>query len=163
VDLNLMVDYCWPRFLSRAEQFVAAVPDASELCDLLLALRPGSVLDKDLGVYGGLAEMLSWQQQTSATAAADGGGGGGGDVSSGLAAVAAAGNSSGSSSSSSSSSSNKVPLVCAALRAAVLAVPCRYLKGYLKTVVMTYARSAQRQAAGGMMKLSGRQLPLGMC
>jgi elongator complex protein 1 len=43
VDLNLLVDFAWPRFLGRAEAFVRAVNDDLALCGLLAALRPGSV------------------------------------------------------------------------------------------------------------------------
>lgn len=43
VDLNLIVDYAWPRFLSHARDFVAAVVDDQAVCDLLAALRPDSV------------------------------------------------------------------------------------------------------------------------
>lgn len=43
VDLNLLVDYAWPRFLGHAEAFVRAIGDDLALCDVLAALRPGSV------------------------------------------------------------------------------------------------------------------------
>lgn len=42
VDLNLLVDWGWPSFLAHASDFVRAVPLASDLCDLLTALQPGS-------------------------------------------------------------------------------------------------------------------------
>ena len=43
VDLNVLVDYAWPRFLEHGTQFVAAVGDDQAVCDLLAALKEGSV------------------------------------------------------------------------------------------------------------------------
>ena len=43
VDLNVLVDYAWPRFLEHGAQFVAAVGDDQAVCDLLAALKEGSV------------------------------------------------------------------------------------------------------------------------
>ncbi len=43
VDLNLIVDYAWPRFLAHASDFVQAVVDDQAVCDLLAALRLDSV------------------------------------------------------------------------------------------------------------------------
>ena len=43
VDLNILVDYAWPRFLGRAEQFVRALNDDQAVCDVLAALREDSV------------------------------------------------------------------------------------------------------------------------
>ncbi|BDA44195.1 Elongator complex protein 1 [Coccomyxa sp. Obi] len=43
VDLNVMVDYAWPRFLDHAADFVRAVVDDQAVCDLLAALRADSV------------------------------------------------------------------------------------------------------------------------
>ena len=43
VDLNVLVDYAWPRFLEHGVQFVAAVGDDQAVCDLLAALKEGSV------------------------------------------------------------------------------------------------------------------------
>ncbi|CAL5218701.1 g412 [Coccomyxa viridis] len=43
VDLNVLVDYAWPRFLEHAGDFVAAVGDDQAVCDLLAALKEGSV------------------------------------------------------------------------------------------------------------------------
>jgi elongator complex protein 1 len=120
VDLNLLVDYAWPRFTQAADAFVAAVPGASDLGDLLLALRSSSTLQPG-GTYASLSQMLGWQQQQqqsqppAAAAVADGGDAGG--------------------------DSGKVSGVCAALRAAVLRLPGRFVPlGHLKTVVMSYAR-----------------------
>ena len=43
VDLNVLVDYAWPRFLEHGRDFVAAVGDDQAVCDLLAALKDGSV------------------------------------------------------------------------------------------------------------------------
>ncbi len=43
VDLNVLVDYAWPRFLEHGRDFVAAVGDDQAVCDLLAALKEGSV------------------------------------------------------------------------------------------------------------------------
>ncbi|KAK9834184.1 hypothetical protein WJX81_006434 [Elliptochloris bilobata] len=43
LDLNVLVDHAWPAFLGAAREFVAALGDDQALCDLLAALRPGSV------------------------------------------------------------------------------------------------------------------------
>ena len=53
VDLNLLVDYGWPRFLQTAADFVRQVPDDQDLMDLLSALRGDSVLAEG-GLYAGL-------------------------------------------------------------------------------------------------------------
>ena len=53
VDLNLMVDYGWPAFLSKAEDFVAQVPSDQDIVDLLSALREDSVVAEN-GLYSGL-------------------------------------------------------------------------------------------------------------
>lgn len=152
VDLNLIVDYAWPSFVAHAAEFVAAVADPLDLCDLLLALKPGSVLLQG-GVYSSLAETLSWQQQQQqqrpdpATAAVEGlaaltlGQSSSTIPGSAAGTAAAAPAGSGSGTVDSSSSSSKVPAVCVAVRKAVLQLPGRYLKGHLKTVVMSYARS----------------------
>ena len=43
MDLNVLVDYAWPRFLEHGREFVAAVGDDQAVCDLLAALKEGSV------------------------------------------------------------------------------------------------------------------------
>lgn len=43
VDLNVIVDYAWPRFLQHSRKFVEAVGDDQAVCDLLSALRSDSV------------------------------------------------------------------------------------------------------------------------
>jgi hypothetical protein len=43
VDLNIIVDYAWPRFLAHVSEFVHALVDDQAVCDLLAALRPDSV------------------------------------------------------------------------------------------------------------------------
>lgn len=53
VDLNLIVDYGWPAFLSRADDFVAQVSNDQDIVDLLSAVREDSVV-ADQGLYSGL-------------------------------------------------------------------------------------------------------------
>ncbi|KAK9859824.1 hypothetical protein WJX84_001803 [Apatococcus fuscideae] len=53
VDLNLLVDYCWPAFLDHTADFVGQVPGDQDQADLLAALRPGSTAEAT-GLYGGL-------------------------------------------------------------------------------------------------------------
>lgn len=134
VDLNLLVDYAWPRFLSAAPSFVAAVPSGSDLGDLLLALSPASTLAAG-GLYANLPQMLGWgpqqqqQQQVSA---------GAGGVPGPAAGAAGEGNCGG-------GSGGKVSAVCEAIRGAVLHLPGRFVPlGHLKTVVMSYARWDRR-------------------
>jgi elongator complex protein 1 len=129
VDLNLLVDYAWPRIVQNAEQFVAAVRDPSDLCHLLFAMQPGSVLQQG-AVYGSLHQMLGWQQQQQQQAAS---------APTGLASLAAS-SSAEADSAAAVDSSNKVSAVCAAVRQAVLQLPGRYLQGHLKTVVISYAK-----------------------
>jgi elongator complex protein 1 len=141
VDLNLLVDYAWPRIVHNAAQFVAAVRDPSDLCDLLFALQPSSVLQQG-AVYGSLHQMLGWaqqqQQQQVAAAAAPAGLA---SLAASKAADAAAPDSTGAAAAAAAiDESNKVSAVCAALRQAVLQLPGRYLQGHLKTVVISYAK-----------------------
>ena len=66
VDLNLLVDYGWPKFLSRAQAFVDQVPDDQDVIDLLSALQEASVV-KEGGLYAGLPPAspdLSTEQVT---------------------------------------------------------------------------------------------------
>ena len=57
VDLNLLVDYCWPAFLDNAAEFVRQVPGDQDQADLLAALRPGSTAELS-GLYGGLLSSI---------------------------------------------------------------------------------------------------------
>lgn len=150
VDLNLIVDYAWPRFLHHVDEFVAAVQDPSDLCDLFFALQPGSVLQPG-GMYGSLSSTLGWPQQDQASAAAAypaaaaaATANGVHAVASGLGQLSLNGNNgavaAAAAGATASSSSNKVSVVCEAVRAAVLKLPGRYLKGHLKTIVMSYAK-----------------------
>ena len=58
VDLNLLVDYGWPAFLSRAEAFVDQVQDDQDITDLLSALREDSITEEG-GLYSGLPPAVS--------------------------------------------------------------------------------------------------------
>ena len=40
MDLSLLASHAWPRFLSHAADFVAAVPKDQDLVDFLLSLQP---------------------------------------------------------------------------------------------------------------------------
>jgi elongator complex protein 1 len=131
VDLNLLVDYAWPCIVHNMKEFVAAVCDPSDLCDLLFALQPGSVLQQG-GVYVSLHQMLGWQQQQQSAAASAAAGLA--SLAVGQAAAADADNA------TAVDCSNKVSAVCAAVRQAVLQLPGRYLQGHLKTVVISYAK-----------------------
>ena len=53
VDLNPLVDFCWPAFLGNAAAFVQQVPGDQDQADLLAALRPGST-----AAPGGLSGSL---------------------------------------------------------------------------------------------------------
>ncbi|GMH34369.1 hypothetical protein BSKO_02203 [Bryopsis sp. KO-2023] len=50
VDLNIIVDYNWPSFISGAGDFVASVTKEEDMCDMMMALKSSSVLDDD-GLY----------------------------------------------------------------------------------------------------------------
>lgn len=120
-----MVDYAWPRFLTTAADFVSAVPSASDLGDLLLALTPQSTLQTG-GIYATVPQMLGWPQQQQQQGQTTG---------------AAAG-------AAESEGAGKVSRVCEAIRQAVLQLPGRFVPlGHLKTVVMSYARYAMHSAA----------------
>lgn len=144
VDLNLLVDYAWPRFLSAAPSFVAAVPSASDLGDLLLALSPSSTLAAG-GLYANLPQILGWgpqQQQQQQTQQASAGAGG---------VPGPAAGASGEGDSGGGGSGGKVSAVCEVIRGAVLHLPGRFVPlGHLKTVVMSYARWDGGGAGGGV-------------
>lgn len=146
VDLNLLVDYAWPRFLEHAEQFVASVQDPSDLCDLFFALQQSSVLAQG-GMYESLTAALGWEQQHQAGHSLQPAPAAEKDLDAllgTLGQLSVSGCTAAATTSDmadrSSSTSNKVSAVCNAIRAAVLKLPGRYLQGHLKTVVMSYAK-----------------------
>lgn len=112
VDLNCLVDFAWPAFLSAAGAFVAAVANDSDIADLIAALKPGSVVAAD-GLYAGMADILpevSGQPQAA----------------SGVADSPADGD---------ASLENKVPRVCEALRDAMSKADAqRYFKAILTSL-----------------------------
>ncbi len=118
------MDYRWPSFLSSAPAFVSAVPSPSDLCDLLFALRPGSVLGRG-GAYEGLMDMVGEGQGQGQQQGGQGGQGqgqvqGGGEAEAG--------------------GEGKVTAVCRAVREAVGGT-AEYGGGrYLEVVVTSYAR-----------------------
>ncbi|KAL3149903.1 hypothetical protein ABBQ38_013268 [Trebouxia sp. C0009 RCD-2024] len=50
VDLNVIVDYAWPTFLTHADDFVREVQYDQDIVDLLTSLKPGSVTGEG-GMY----------------------------------------------------------------------------------------------------------------
>ncbi|KAI8469194.1 MAG: IKI3 family-domain-containing protein [Monoraphidium minutum] len=77
LDLNLLVDDRWPAFLSEAPTLVEAIADPSDLCDLLFALKPTSVLAPG-GLYAGIeaaAGLGAGAPAPASPATAPGGGG----------------------------------------------------------------------------------------
>ena len=112
VDLNLLVDYRWPSILPEMAAFARAVPRPVDLCDLLFALGPGSIIEPG-GIY---ASILV---------------GGAEDCISGADGVGAAG--------AVLPGSDKVDIVCDALREAVEQLPGGRSK-YLTVVATAYAR-----------------------
>ncbi|KXZ43844.1 hypothetical protein GPECTOR_79g123 [Gonium pectorale] len=149
VDLNLLVDYQWPAFLSATAAFTAAVRRPADLCDLLFALRPGSVLAEG-GAYAGALEWLGEPAvpaldgargqtlvQGSAPVARTQAAAGRQEAASGAGAGGGAGVGAG-----------KVTAVCTAVREAVLALPDAHR--YLEVVVSSYARSNPPQLEAAM-------------
>lgn len=110
VDLNLIVDYAWPSFLDHAGEFLGALGKTAgeDACELMLALRPGSVLAPG-GPYAGLPSLVAVAAQGAGESVAR-------DVST-----------SGADGSTAAAARGKVAAVCAALRAAAEAAdPHRY-------------------------------------
>jgi hypothetical protein len=110
-----------------------AVPKQSDLCDLLFALKPGSVLGPQ-GLYSSLVPATNMppsahqapDDAAAATAAGDSG-----------AAAAAAGPSA---AGGAAEASSKVNQMCAAVRQAVQQLPSAAEGAHLKVVVTSYAR-----------------------
>ncbi|KAG2431603.1 hypothetical protein HYH02_013296 [Chlamydomonas schloesseri] len=162
VDLNLLVDWGaggaggWQAFAaSAAAEFVAAVARPSDLCDLLFALRPGSVLEEG-GAYAGALEWLGVRRPPPAAAAAAAGAAGqqqpkrpgpgaeaGGGAGARPGAAAEEGQQGGG-----GGGGGKVTGVCAAVRGAVLARPDA--AKYLEVVVTSFARSDPPQLEEAM-------------
>ncbi|KAG2485392.1 hypothetical protein HYH03_015878 [Edaphochlamys debaryana] len=141
LDLNLLVDYRWPSFLTSAAALVSAVPRSSDLCDLLFGLRPGSCLGPG-GPYEGALALLGETEQSSSSpgarpgpAEAAGGGKGPG------AGVGAKGE-------AAAEGEGKIAAVCGAVRQAVSARPDA--ERLLEVVVTSYARSDPPQLEEAM-------------
>ncbi len=105
-----------------------AVPIASDICDLLHSLRPGSVLEPG-GLYDSLPAALPSIASTSSSSIAPGAGAAAGLMAAGAAVVAGQG--------AESVSGSKVAAVCAAVREAVEGLES---PEYLKVVVTSFAR-----------------------
>ncbi|PNH07535.1 Elongator complex protein 1 [Tetrabaena socialis] len=166
VELNLLVDYGWPSFIQHVPQFVAAVPRPSDLCDLLFALRPGSVLAQG-GAYADALAMLGGEEQGPGLQAqgqprAQGqqqqqqrGGAGpqavarGQQPSGGAGACQAAAQQQREGAAAGDAGGGKVTAVCNAVREVVAALPGASSK-YLEVVTTTYARSDPPQLEAAM-------------
>ncbi len=126
LDLNVLADFKWPRFLGQAVDLVNAVGSDVDIADFVAGLAPGSVTGPG-GLYAdALAEVVS-----SSNGSSGGGGTGAGDLSLD-AFLSENGNGNGPSldslatpivedtPSNTTSIENKVVAVCEAIRAAVL-------------------------------------------
>ncbi|GBF99867.1 hypothetical protein Rsub_12507 [Raphidocelis subcapitata] len=130
LDPNLLVDFRWPAFLGEAAAFVEAIADPADICDLLFALKPGSVLSPG-GLYAGLERATGL----------DGGSPGAQNGSPGPAVEG-----------------GKVSAVCAAVRAAAAAADARRGGGgtggggrMLRVVVTSHARSDPPDLEGALL------------
>lgn len=117
VDLNLLVDFCWPVFLEQSGEFVRQVAPG-DVCDVLAALRPDNCLAEGERYNGALPAGMQEAHDTAAqqtrgpaaNAAADGG------------------------------HTDKVNRVCAAVREHALLMG----GGHERTAVMSYVRCGSR-------------------
>ena len=66
VDLNLIVDYGWPRFPANAARFVEQVNDDQDLGDLLAALREQNITAEG-GLYAGLPPAEAFLSSTESS------------------------------------------------------------------------------------------------
>lgn len=119
VDLNVLVDYRWPEILHQIPAFVRAVPSPSDLCDLLFALRPGSIVSAG-GAYAGILTLAIPQ--------------GGHNVAAAVLTAADA----------PSIHEDKVDAVCESIRTAVEELPGGREK-YLTVIATAYARFGFKQ------------------
>jgi hypothetical protein len=116
-----------------------AVSKQSDLCDLLFALKPGSVLGQQ-GLYSSLVPATNMppsahQAPDEATTAAAAAAAAGGPGAAAAGASAAGGGAAGSS---------KVNMMCTAVRQAVQQLPSSAEGSHLKVVVTSYARWVRR-------------------
>lgn len=65
VDLNLLVDFCWPVFLEQAGDFVRQVAPG-DVCDMLAALRPDNCLAEGERYSGALPSGMQEAHDTAA-------------------------------------------------------------------------------------------------
>ena len=173
VDLNLLVDYRWPRFLARAEAFVRDVRDPDVVAEIIECLR-----EDDVTAPGGVYAHLP---KPSGSGAGAGAGAGFAEEENELARLAAGlrvGDEDGgtgvapsvSASSGASAARDKVSSACAALRAAALATrdgdgddddddgaePLLDDKWEL-VVLSSYARSEPPDAAAALRRVGRRR------
>ncbi|KAK2076905.1 hypothetical protein QBZ16_005133 [Prototheca wickerhamii] len=151
VDLNLLVDAHWPRFLSRADAFVRALDGDQAVADVLAALRPGSVLAPG-GLYANVPGFVDEEADEMETVVA------GEEDSVSASAPIGASNGALSSDEAAQSRSNiddKVALVCAAVRGALgdassSASPSA--PRFLRTLLVSHARQGDLAAALALLK-----------
>lgn len=105
------MDYLWPSFLSRVEEFVSQVSSPRDLCDLLYSLQPSNIVSEG-GLYGIVPLLMQSADSGKAPAAAAEKG---------------------------SANSNKVALICTAVREAVQKLPNAGDR-YLDVVVASYTK-----------------------
>ncbi|GIL52022.1 hypothetical protein Vafri_7984, partial [Volvox africanus] len=147
VDLNLLVDYGWPSFLTAAASFVAVVSRPSDLCDLLFALRPGSVLAEG-GAYAGALAWLGEELPRPAVPVGPNASRAATEEQQQQREVTAEGPAGANNGTCSYKEGTKVTAVCRAIRETVLALPDAHK--YLQVVVTSYARSDPPQLEDAM-------------
>jgi elongator complex protein 1 len=149
LDLNVLADFKWPRFLGQAVDFVKAVGSDVDIADFVAGLAPGSVTGAG-GLYAdALAEVLPGNSSGGALGGFLSGNGDGNGNSSSLHSLVAP-PSVEDINISNVSIENKVPAVCEAIRAAVLKLasstetetssPIPSSTNWLRTEVTTYSK-----------------------
>lgn len=147
LDLNVLADYKWPRFLGQADAFVDAIGSDVDIADFVAGLSPGNVTTTG-GLYAAALTSLLLENHQGGGASEIG-------LASGLAGLNSGGPS-GVAVNSSPSSGDKVVAVCEAIRAAVRAkdeatadanekTSSSY--SWLRTEVTTYSKCGDLPAA----------------
>ena len=170
VDLNLLVDYRWPRFLTKAEAFVKDVRDPDVVAEIIESLR-----EDDVTAPGGVYAHLPKPRDGGSKANGDASRHGFADEETELARLAAGlrvGDADGENAPSASASApdasarrGKVSSACAALRAAALKTarhegddPEPLLDDTWELVVLSsYARSEPPDAAAALRRVGRRR------
>ena len=170
VDLNLLVDYRWPRFLTKAEAFVKDVRDPDVVAEIIESLR-----EDDVTAPGGVYAHLPKPRDGGSKANGDASRHGFADEETELARLAAGlrvgdadrefAPSASASAPDASSPRGKVSSACAALRAAALKTarhegddPEPLLDDTWELVVLSsYARSEPPDAAAALRRVGRRR------